>query len=89
MDNVIIIILAVVVLFYLLSKSKFERIETVYNKNYNTQKEPPSCDYNAQNRVYPSGKVPGSYLGLSNQEKENLLVRFLEYNGSIPQFQTT
>jgi len=89
MDKTIIIILAVFIGLYLLSKSKFERIETVYNKNYNNQVDPPSCDYNTDRRAYPSGKVPGSYLGLSNQEQKNLLVRFLEYNGSIPEFQTT
>jgi len=29
------------------------------------------------NRNYPQGKVPGSYLGLSQSEREGLLVNFI------------
>ena len=28
-------------------------------------------------RIYPSGNVPGSYLGLSRQEIDNLLPKFI------------
>ena len=40
--------------------------------------KPEDCSYVENNRVYPSGHVPGSYLGLSEQEKETLLKRFIE-----------
>jgi hypothetical protein len=40
--------------------------------------KPNNCSYVEDNRVYPSGNVPGSYLGLSEQEKETILKRFIE-----------
>jgi len=47
------------------------------NQLLNTYK-PDGCNYNKENRVYPSGNVPGSYLGLSRQEKEMLLPDFIK-----------
>ena len=46
----------------------------------------PSCDFNNEERVYPSGNIPGSYLGLNPSEKEMLLKKFIEYNGELPEY---
>jgi hypothetical protein len=35
---------------------------------------------NKDNRQYPEGKVPGSYLGLSTAERDNLLTKFVNNN---------
>ena len=36
-----------------------------------------------ENRVYPSGKVPGSYLGLTQAERANLLKEFIDNNSYL------
>lgn len=89
MDKTIVVILALFAVYCLMSKSKFEDVKTVYQQNYDNQVNPPGCNLSVEDRPYPSGKVPGSYLGLSRQEKEMLLIKFLDYNGSLPQYQTT
>ena len=48
----------------------------------------PSCNFNYENRVYPSGNIPGSYLGLNSSEKEMLLKKFIEYKGELPEYKT-
>ena len=35
------------------------------------------------NREYPEGKVPGSYLGLTTAERNNLLTRFVNNNPNL------
>jgi hypothetical protein len=44
---------------------------------------PKSCDFKNEYRVYPSGKVPGIYLGLSQREKDTLFKKFVEYQQPI------
>jgi hypothetical protein len=53
----------------MMNKSGF--ISSLVNDNYSED----NCYKNV--RVYPSGKVPGSYLGLSRQEIDNLLPQFI------------
>jgi len=89
MDNNLVLLALIVVGIYVLSRSKFQDIEQTYKQNYDNQSNPPACDYTLENRPYPSGKVPASYLGLSAQERQQLLVKFMEYNGTLPDFQTT
>ena len=72
--NKILIILVGLIVFYLATKSKF--VNTVYNN----QSIPKGCDFEKEPRPYPSGHVPGSYLGLSRQEQESLLIKFLNYH---------
>lgn len=86
-NNTLIILIAIAVGYCLLSKSRFQ--ETNYKQNYDNQVDPPACNYTLESRPYPSGKVPGSYLGLSPQEKKMLLIKFLEYNGSLPTYYET
>jgi hypothetical protein len=84
MKTIIIVIIAVIG-FFLLSKSKFTG--DILNTNYsNNGTSIPSCDFNYQNRVYPSGNIPGSYLGLNSSEKEMLLKKFIEYKGELPEY---
>jgi len=92
MDNQLLIIGAVLVGLYVLTKnskfgtmktSKFGTIQQIKDSNYTNQTEPTSCDFATEERVFPSGRIPGSYLGLTEQEKQTLLIKFLEYNGSI------
>ena len=60
-------ILLVIVFF--VQKSGF--IADIANINYNNQ----GCS--RENRVYPSGNIPGSYLGLTQAEKNGLLKEFI------------
>jgi hypothetical protein len=59
----IVFVLLIVTLFVFTNKSTFMEM------NYG------SCT--RDNRNYPQGKVPGSYLGLTPAEKEGLLVNFI------------
>ena len=67
------ILLFVVICFTFYRKSKYENIEFDAN-NYDN-----GCS--RDNRVYPEGNLPGSYLNLSDAEKNNLK-RFIK-NSSI------
>ena len=83
MDKSILIIIAVFsFLIYNSSKSSFN--ETVYSN----ESTPKSCDFTNESRPYPSGNVPGSYLGLSPQEKEMLLIRFVDYKEPNSEYTT-
>jgi len=82
---VIITIIAIVGIYLLTKKSKLT--ETILNTNYtNNGTNITSCDFNNEERVYPSGNIPGSYLGLNPSEKEMLLKKFIEYNGELPEY---
>ena len=54
------------------TKSGF--IGGILNTNYG------SAECTRENRAYPSGKVPGSYLGLTQAERDNLLRDFIDNN---------
>jgi hypothetical protein len=70
----ILFIIFVLAILYLLScKSKFNNIEMQMNQNYST---PGNCIRN--DREYPEGKIPGSYLGLNRYERAELLKRFID-----------
>lgn len=89
MKTIIIIIVVIAIAgFYLMSKSKLT--DTILNTNYsNNGTSIPSCDFNNEERAYPSGNVPGSYLGLNPSEKEMLLKKFIEYKeykGELPEY---
>jgi hypothetical protein len=45
-------------------------LKDVYKQN--------DCSFTKENRIYPSGNIPGSYLGLSPQEQEMLLPEFIK-----------
>ena len=78
MDKLIILSICIIIfLFYKHSKSNF--INQIAEQNYNNASVPTSCNFETENRPYPSGKIPGSYLGLSKQEQETLLKRFVDY----------
>jgi hypothetical protein len=90
---IIVVIIAITIAgFFLLSKkSKFtgDILNTNYSNNgtnYSNNGSIPSCDFNYENRVYPSGNIPGSYLGLNPSEKEMLLKKFIEYKGELPEY---
>ena len=51
-------------------KSKFGNISEILNSNYNS-----GCQ--RDNRQYPEGKVPASYMGLNQYEREGLLTKFV------------
>ena len=86
MDKLIILSICIIIfLIYNHSKSNF--INQIAEENYNNQIDPPSCNFEIENRPYPSGKIPGSYLGLSKQEQETLLKRFVEYKVPSDEYQ--
>jgi len=84
MKTIIIVIIAVIG-FFLLSKSNFTG--DILNTNYsNNGTSTPSCNFTIEERVYPSGNIPGSYLGLNPSEKNMLLKKFIEYKGELPEY---
>ena len=92
MNSIYVIIIVSVILFLFFTNNSNNsnnlsgfRSEISYNppkeiyKVYNNEDEPKSCDFNKETRPYPSGHVPGSYLGLSPAETKTLLMKFIEY----------
>jgi hypothetical protein len=73
---VLIIILLIVIIILCCKKSTFGSINDILNNNYG------SGGCTSENRQFPEGKVPGSYLGLSDSEKNNLLKKFVD-NSSL------
>jgi len=69
---VVIAILLVVVFFPKLSP--FGNIDGILNNNYTNN----GCTH--ENRVEPSGRVPASWVGLSDAERNNLLKNFITNN---------
>jgi len=69
------------VFIYHYKKSKFNEYPVYTNDSLT-----PSCDFTHENRIYPSGNIPGSYLGLSNSEKNLLFTRFVEYQDDDSNF---
>jgi len=84
MDIKFFILLAVVAYFILRSNtsSRFTNtgIYDISNQNYNT---PNSCNFNVEYRTNPSGHLPASYLGLSQQEKDTLLLSFVNNKDNL------
>lgn len=68
----ILLLLTIVIIAF--TKSKFGDISGILNDNYTTR----GCSYD--NRQVPEGNVPGSYLGLSDVEKNQLLRNFVNDN---------
>jgi len=79
MDKSILFLSFVALASFLIYNSKDGFEATNLMKVYSNESIPRSCDFTNENRPYPSGKVPGSYLGLSPQERETLLKRFVDY----------
>jgi hypothetical protein len=85
MNCIIVIIIASVILFLCFNNSSGFRSEIGYDppkefyKVYNNEDEPKSCDFKTETRPYPSGNLPGSYLGLSPAETNTLLMKFIDY----------
>jgi hypothetical protein len=69
-------LLFITVVIIALTKSNFANLNpfAIINNNYTTR----GCSYD--NREVPEGKVPGSYLGLSEVEKNQLLRNFVNDN---------
>ena len=65
-------VLVLVVVLMTITKSGF--VDDILNTNYD------STGCSRENRVYPSGKVPGSYFGLTQAERDNLLKDFINNN---------
>ena len=67
------LIILLLVLIYFSSKSSFGNTSILTGYTNCQQNEISDTD-----RIYPSGHIPGSYLGLSPGEKQELLKRFVE-----------
>lgn len=65
-------VLVLVVFLMAITKSGF--VDDILNTNYG------STGCSRENRAYPSGKVPGSYFGLTQAERDNLLKGFIKNN---------
>ena len=75
----IIVVILIAILLYFVTKSKFN--DDILKTNYsNNGTNIPSCDFQKEARVYPSGNIPGSYLMLTESEKKMLLKKFIEYS---------
>jgi hypothetical protein len=86
--NTLLLIAIILIALYMFNKSKFQDTSLILNTQYSNDKEPQSCNYTKENRTYPSGKFPGSYLVLTPSERKMLLMRFLVYNGSLEQYRS-
>ena len=64
MDTILIILLIILII-----------INVNYNVSSFTSLYPQGCKKN--DRTYPEGKVPGSYLGLNKFESGGLLTKFI------------
>jgi hypothetical protein len=79
-------LLALVVIFFMTrSGSGFGNIQNILEDNYSSSNsssgEPNDLQYicgNINLRVIPSGRLPGSTIILTDSEKRNLLLRFIE-----------
>jgi hypothetical protein len=72
--NVLLIFILVAVVFFLIKckTSSFGDIQQIANNNYG------SSGCSRENREYPSGHIPASWLGLTTAERTNLLKKFIE-----------
>ena len=79
MDKNILIGLTVLSLVSLLlvSLTKDTFIDSLLNDNYSKR----GCT--RENRYYPTGKIPGSYLGLTEAERQGLLKDFINNNAYL------
>jgi len=75
MDKIILISILAVLFYFFISRPASRFTAGITSQNYNT---PSSCNFEKETRVFPSGKIPGSYLGLSSQELDTLLKRFVD-----------
>ena len=71
--KVLILILFLLIVFVSL-KSTFTGLERLLTDSY-------SCN-NQNDKVYPSGNVSGNYLGLNEPQKQELLLKFVEYSAN-------
>ena len=69
--KVLILVLFLLIIFINM-KSTFTGLERLLTDCY-------SCNQQSD-RQYPSGNIPGSYLGLNQPEKDELLLKFIEYS---------
>ena len=67
-------VLVLVIVLMTVTKSGF--VGDILNQNYGNN----GCS--RENRVYPSGKIPGSYFGLTQAERDNLLKDFINNNNN-------
>ena len=74
----LLIIAVLIVIYMLFYKSNFNNIEMQMSQNYST---PGNCIRN--DREYPEGNIPGSYLGLNRWERAELLKRFIDNNPNL------
>jgi hypothetical protein len=84
--NKLLIIVIIIGIYFITKKSGFQDTKLILNNQYSNEQEPQSCNYTKEDRTYPSGKVPGSYLVLTPSERKMLLMRFLDYNGYLEQY---
>ena len=75
MIKLIVFLVIIIIAILMYSKSTF--VGEILNQNYN------STGCTRENRSFPSGHIPGSYFGLTNAERENLLKRFIENNPNL------
>ena len=65
-----------VLVIFLMTVTKSGFVDDILNQNYGNN----GCS--RENRVYPSGKIPGSYFGLTQAERDNLLKDFINNNNN-------
>ena len=68
----LLILVIILLISAVTTKSGF--IGDILNTNYG------SVGCSKEDRAYPSGKVPGSYFGLTQAERDNLLKGFIDNN---------
>lgn len=69
--KVLILILFLLIVFVNF-KSTFTGLERLLTDRYSCNKQ--------NDNIYPSGNVSGNYLGLNEPQREELLLKFVEYS---------
>ena len=79
--KVLVILFIAFIAYVALYQSKFLNL-----KQYTNDVNPPtpqSCNYTQENRVYPSGHIPGSFLTLSPSEKMTQLQKYILFQQQV------
>ena len=69
--KILILVLFLLIVFVSL-KSTFTGLERLLTDSYSCNKQ--------NDNIYPSGNVSGNYLGLNEPQKQELLLKFVEYS---------
>lgn len=79
MDKIFLIVLFGLIVFLISrSQSSFSGTQDILSDHYNSSTAQQWSCHNQENRLIPSGHLPGSSILLTDNERKELLVRFID-----------